>query len=317
MCGSWANACVSAQLLEIGSGRQLWADRYDRQLEDIFAIQDEVASRVAAMVSGHVDNAKRVQSERKPAKDVTAYELVLRADWLFHKDYSSPEGIRLLEKALERDPDYALAHAYLAMHHAYNLFGAGLDIEEADRLTRAHGGAASRLSPEDAAVHAAISEAYLIIGDFELATYHADTALALNPHEYHSRVHASLVRSYTGRHAEALELIEHLQQNDPYAAISARETIFEIHYLAERYEAALASMTGRPNPPAHMLLEKAAALAQLGRMSEAEVEFQRFESEWPETWSITDLVQSYRRMCARPEEWEKWLEGFRKAGLNV
>jgi tetratricopeptide (TPR) repeat protein len=269
------------------------------------------------MVPGHVDIANRIQSERKPARDANAYDLVLRANWMLYHDFASHEAVQLLEKALEIDPTYAVAHAKLAAHYAYGLFAQGLRIDEASTKTRRHGGAATKSAPGDALVHAVSAEAYVLIGEHALAAHHADKALSLNPNEFEVMGHAAQVKACLGDHEAGLELIHRALRNDPYSSVSFRENIFDINYIAGRYEAALDQLTGWPDPPLHMVLSKAAALAQLGRISEAVAEARRFEVMRPEDWDTTEIIHAYRRMCATSEDGDRWLEGFRKAGLPV
>ena len=90
---------ITAQLIETSTGNHLWAERYDRDLTDIFAVQDEVASQIVTMVPGHVDITNRAQAERKPAKDMTAYDLLLRAEHKINWDFGSREGKQLLKQA--------------------------------------------------------------------------------------------------------------------------------------------------------------------------------------------------------------------------
>jgi tetratricopeptide (TPR) repeat protein len=264
-----------------------------------------------------VDIANRIQSERKPAKDANAYDLVLRANWILYHDFASPEAVKLLEKALKIDPTYAVAHAKLAAHYAYGLFVNGLSIDEASSKACRHGEAATKFAPGDAMVHAVLAEAYVLIGEHALAAHHVDKALSLNPNGFEIMSHAAEVKACLGDHEAGLELINRALQNDPYSSVSFRENKFDINYIAGRYEVALDQLTGWPDPPLHMGLAKAAALAQLGRISEAAAEAQRFESRRPEGWYTTEIMHAYRRMCARSEDGERWLEGFRNAGLPV
>lgn len=308
---------ISVQLIEVETGKHLWTERYDREIQDIFEIQDEVASRVATMVPGHVDIARRIQTENTPAKNVSAYDLILRADSLFQQNYGSAEGIQLVREALEIDPNYAGAHATLAVESSYSMFSGGLGIDEASRLTRTHGEAAVKLAPGDARIHAVVGEAYLLIGEHALAEHHTDKALSLNPNGFYVLVHAALVRAYLGDYAVANELVDRALQNDPYSTTSLRETKFEICFLAELYEEALEQLVGWPNPPLHMYLSAAAALIHLGRIEEAKSEFQKFDRLRPKTWNTVEIARSYQRMCALPEDGERWIEGFQKAGLVI
>ena len=308
---------ISAQLVEAESGNHLWAERYDRELEDIFAVQDEVVSNIAMMVPGRVEVADRIKSERKPANDIGAYELVLRADSLLYNNYSSVDGIRLLEKAIEIDPNFAIAHAKLAAGVAYSIFSACRDFEEAASGTLERGKTATRLAPGDAMVHGTLSEAYVFVAEHRLAAHHADKALSLNPNAFLIMAATAEAKACLGEHERACELIEKAMQNDPYSAIGFRENKIDVYYLAGRYQDAVDQLVGWPNPPPHTVLAVAAALAQLGREAEAKAEVQRIIREAPADWDIFKVARAYRKMCARPEDGERWLEGFRKAGVEV
>jgi adenylate cyclase len=235
---------------------------------------------------------------------------------LYH-DFASHEAVQLVEKALEIDPTYAVAHAKLAAHYAYGLFGHGLRIDEASTKTRRYGEAATKFAPGDALVHAVLAEAYVLVGEHTLAAHHADKALSLNPNEFEVMGHVAEVKACLGDHEAGLELIYRALRNDPYSSVSFRENMFDINYIAGRYETAIDQLTGWPDPPLHMGLSKAAALAQLGRISEAVAEARRFEAMRPEDWDTTEIVHAYRRMCAKSVDGDRWLEGFRKAGLPV
>jgi adenylate cyclase len=308
---------ISAQLVEADTGNHLWAERYDRELEDIFAVQDEVVSNIVIMVPGRVEVADRIKSERKPASDIGAYDLVLRADKLFDSDYSSAEGIGLLEEAIAIDPEFSIAHARLAINAAYRVFSHCDDIERATSLTRKHGATATTLTPGDATVHGVLSEAYALVGEHVLAAHHADMAMSLNPNAFLIMVSVAEARACLGDHDAACALIERAMRNDPYAAISARETKVDAYFLAGRYREAVDQLVGWPNPPLHTELGVAAALAHLGREAEAKAKVRHIMAEAPEDWDIVKVSRAYHRMCARPEDGERWLEGFRKAGVDV
>ena len=85
---------ITAQLIDASTGNHLWAERYDRNLDDIFEVQDEVASQIVTMVPGHVEIAGRVRAERKPTQDMNAYDLMLRAMSMVYRNFSSGKSNR-------------------------------------------------------------------------------------------------------------------------------------------------------------------------------------------------------------------------------
>ncbi|GAG49486.1 unnamed protein product, partial [marine sediment metagenome] len=101
---------ITAQLVEAATGNHIWAERYDRDLEDIFAVQDEVVREIATAVPGQLEVAALQRVQRKPIENLTAYDLVLRGEQLQFRDWSSREAMSLFEKAVEIDPHCARAY---------------------------------------------------------------------------------------------------------------------------------------------------------------------------------------------------------------
>ncbi|MCP4876480.1 MAG: hypothetical protein GY896_13550 [Gammaproteobacteria bacterium] len=308
---------ITAQLIEASTGNHLWAERYDRNLEDIFAVQDEVASEIVTMVPGHVDIANRVQAERKPAKDLNAYDLVLRAENTVYQSYSSRDDEHLLIQALEIDPNYARAHAGLAVFYAYGVFAHGLSIEEATTLTCKHAEAALKQGLGDPMIHAAAAISYSLVGEHVLAGHHMDKAISLNPHDTWVISNAGAVKAYLGDYDSAVKWIDKAALIDPFSPDHFRENYFDTHFIGGQYELALEQFVGWHDHPPHNYLGKAAALALLGRIDEACNAVQQYEKNRPEGWDRAEILRAYAGMCAKPEDGERWLEGFRKAGINI
>ena len=308
---------ITAQLIDATSGNHLWAERYDRSLEDIFDVQDEVASQIATMVPGYVDTAKRFQSERKRTPDLNAYDLMLRAEHIADWDFYSHEIETLLKQVLETDPGYAIAHARLAEYYAYSAFAHGLNIAENAILARDHAETALKLDPVDPIVNALLAETYLLVGKHESANFYMDKAIALNPNDYRVMTAAGMVKAYLGDYEGAVIWSSKAAISDPYSADAVRESFFDAHYLGHQYELALEQMVGWNNPPAHMYLAQAATLAQLERIEEAEESMQQYEKNRPVDCNVVGVMQAYARMCAKSEDADRWLEGFRKAGMEI
>jgi adenylate cyclase len=269
------------------------------------------------MVPGHVDIANRVQAERKPAQDMNAYDFLLRAEHKINYDLSSREIEQLLKRALEIDPAYARAHARLAIYLAYSIFVHGQDVNDAAASARIHAETALRLDPADPVIHAVLASTYLIVGEHALASHHIDKAITLNPNEYTVMGMAAEAKAYLGEYDTAVKWANKAALSDPYSADSFREAFFDAHYLGGQYELALEQMVGWRDHSPHIYLAAAAAFAQLNRMDEARDAVQQFEKIRPEGWNMKEVIHVYARMCAKPEDGQRWIEGFRKAGINI
>ena len=308
---------ITAQLIEASTGNHLWAERYDRNLDDIFAVQDEVAAQIVTMVPGHVENANWVMAERKPAKDINAYDLVLRASNHLNRNFGSREGEQLLKQAVELDPTYATPHAYLANYYAFSIFAHGRDIDEAIRLIRFHGEMALKLDSGDPSIRASLASAYAMTGEHALAEHHIKKAIDLNPNDYMVMLLAGETTIYLGDYDAAIQWLNRAALNDPYLSDTFREPYFDAYYIGGQYQMALEYLVGWQDHPLNIYLSKAAALAQLDRIEEAHQAIQQLEQDRPEDWNVKNVMSAYARMCAKPEDGERWLDGFRKAGLDI
>lgn len=308
---------ITAQLIEASTGNHLWAERFDRNLDDIFAVQDEVASQIVAMVPGQVEKADRVHAERKSARDINAYDLLLRANSILGRNYGSREGEKLLKQALKVDPEYAIPHANLSIFYAFSVFTHGLDIGETTSLSKFHAEAALKLDPDNPIVRMSLAVAYNLSGEHDLARYHMDKAIALNPNDYVVKLMSAEVMTYLGDHDAAVQWADKAAGSDPYSADTYLETYFDLYYMRGEYEKALEYLVGWQDHPLHIYLAKAAALAQLNLMEEAHETLQKLEENRPDDWDKVGVMKAYVRMCALPEDGERWLEGFRKAGLEI
>ncbi len=308
---------ITAQLIEAATGHHVWAERYDRDLEDFFAVQDEVVREIATAVPGQLDVAALQRNQRRPIENMTAYDLVLRGEHLLYRDWSSREAITLFEKAIDVDPQCARAYSHLANGQAYSIFAHFAPADEARRLTRDFAERAIQFGPNDSAILATVAEAYLMVGDVELARRCMEKAIKLNPNDYIVMIFAAQVLAYTNSTDEGLLWFKKLAQHDPLAIEASRETGLEVNYLARRYNDAIDSITGWHDPPIHLLAEFAAVYAQLGRMDEAQAMRQRYENNLPEGYGFKDFLAAHLGMCTRQEDRDNWTEGFRKAGFEV
>jgi adenylate cyclase len=307
---------VTAQLIDAATGNHLWAERYDRQLDDIFAVQDDVVREIATAVPGQLDVAAFSQVQRQPSQNATAYENILRGDRLRHQDWGSSESVQFFQKAIEADPQSARAYAHLANWHAYSIIAHCAPADEACRLTSGLAEKSLLIAPNDPFNLALLAEAYLMIGEYKPARRHINKAMALNPNNYLVMIYAADLLAWFGEIDEALRWLELSVRHDPLTIQAGDEVGFEVYYLAERYEEAVNAITGRQDPPLHFLASSAVAHAQAGQLSEANALRRRFESGLPAGYRASDHVRGRMLMCPTQKSRDLWLEGYRKAGFE-
>jgi TolB-like protein/Flp pilus assembly protein TadD len=197
---------VTAQLVNVADGRQLWSERYDRQLEDIFAIQDEIAESIVKALRVMLTDQEKRAIERQPAADVQAYDYYLRGRQFFHQHRHT--GIqfarRMFERALEIDPGYAIAHAGAADCSSFLYMywdGSRANLEGADTHSRK----ALELGPALAEAHASRGLALSLSQRYQEAEGEFETAIRLNPKLYEAHYFYGRAAFQQGKHAAAVQ----------------------------------------------------------------------------------------------------------------
>ena len=208
----WRAACaatgervrITAQLIDATSGDHLWAERYDRALDDIFAVQDEVVATIAATLAVRIHVAGLERAKRQPTEDLAAYECVLRGRERLaaYGPEANAAARELFARAVALDPEYALAHAFLALAIFNEEWGEHAARQRAACLE--HANLAARLDPTDSRCHRILAMILLEAREFERAGYHADRAVALNPHDGDAAAYRAYILCFLGRPEEAL-----------------------------------------------------------------------------------------------------------------
>jgi adenylate cyclase len=175
---------VTVQLIDAETDRHIWAERYDRELEDIFAIQDEMTRAIAATLPGRVEAATHDRAKRKPTDNMAAYECVLTAKVLHHRSVREDNAAAqcLLERAIALDPNYAHAHAWkgCVLGQAWT-YGWCEDRQAIFSQVEAELEVALALDDNDSDVHRILAALSLNREEHDRAAYHQERALALNP----------------------------------------------------------------------------------------------------------------------------------------
>jgi adenylate cyclase len=258
---------VTVQLIDGETDRHIWAERYDRKLEDIFAIQDEVTRAIVATLPGRVEAATHDRAKRKTTDNMAAYECVLAARVLHHRSVreDNEAAQRLLNRALALDTNYAHAHAWKACVLGQSwIYGWCADRDATFQQVADELEIALALDDNDSDVHRILAALNLTRDDHDKAAYHQERALALNPNYDLVVVQQGELLTWLGRPEEGIDWIKRAMRLNPYHPERFWNHLGRACFCAEKYaEAAEAfARITRPDHTHHAFL--AAIFAQMG-----------------------------------------------------
>ena len=310
---------VTAQLVEAESGKHVRAERYDRDLADIFALQDKITEAVTIAVAPAVADAELRRAMRKPPGSLDAWAAYQRGLWHVFRISRDDDALaqKYFQHAIDIDPAFAggykgLAVAYIQAATVLQTHSQAEAYRSAEALARQ----AIALDGADAEAHLALAAAMLRHGDYEGALAEAEIALAMSPNLAlaHGTLGEALI--FSGRPKEGLAAVQtsiRLDPHDPKLAIRLNNLALGLYFAGE-YNAAVeaAKRAVRTNPDFPLAYRwLAAALGQLGRSAEAKEALERAIAIAPATF---DMYVRQRVPWHRSEDYAHMLEGLRKAG---
>jgi adenylate cyclase len=309
---------VTAQLVEAETGKHVWAERYDRELADIFAVQDEISEAVTIAIAPAIAGAEQQRAMRKPPGSLDAWAAYQRGLWHASKATTEDNALaqKLFQQAIDLDPTFSGAYVGLAMAQiqAANFLTRGR--VETMRSTEALARRALALDGADAEARSLLCGTLFCRGDYEGALAEGERALAMAPNLAiaHHMLGAALI--FSGRPKEgvgALERSIRLDPRDPRSELRLNQLALGF-YLSREYAAAvevakraIRSYPDFPNPYRWL----AAALGQLDRIEEAKEALRAAMAVVPASFQRS--VRE-RMPWMRPEDHAHMLEGLRKAG---
>jgi adenylate cyclase len=317
-------AKVTARLIDGETGHQIWSEHYDRVIDDIFQVQDEVAQKIVTMLVGNIERTDHEHSLHKETDNLTAYECVLRGRQLFGDWHGTEDNVQsageMFERAIELDPRYAAAYAGLAatygekFKHGWTstpeIFG-DLSIELAQK--------AIDLDEHDSYAHLVLSNAYWRVkSNFELARSQLETAIELNPNYFWNYCYGCSFSVCAGELDISVDHANEAIRRNPLLPDGCLWTLGFTEYLAGRYDNAITTI-GRMTTldPANFAC-LAACYGQLGLDAEARAAAEEFGRTGKYNNLNSDAWRKYwRRLFNFKDQTsiEHLIEGLGKAGL--
>jgi TolB-like protein/Flp pilus assembly protein TadD len=301
---------ITGQLIEAATGNHSWAEHYDRAMQDIFAVQDEVAQAIATTIEGRMAASGAHRSRRKPTNDLVAYDYFLQGREIVERRGDPDAAARLLQRAIELDPGFSQAHAWLS-HLCILIFHADLRLErlhEAVVLAQK----AMSLDEADAWSHRALGFAYTFDGQHDLAGLHLDRGAALNPMDVRITSVRALWMAFAGKGDEAVRSLDSDLRRDPFPPAWLWDCRGAALFQARRYEEAIQAVNHLIRLYPHDYYYLAASYAHLGLLEQARAcgaEILRARTGF--TIGQVQITETFKN----PADLEHLLSDLRKAGL--
>jgi len=325
---------VTVQLIDALTDHHLWADRYDRELEDIFAVQDEITETIVSTLAGRVEEATLQRARRKSTDNLAAYEYVLQADlgiWPSTAEKTA-WARQMYIKATDHDPLYARAYAGIANTYFLDWgYMLGEDPDDDLELAFEYAQKAVALDDADNRSHMVLAVAYVFRREYTQAQIHQQKAIALNPNDADVLARMCYLLPLLGKHEEAVELGEKAFRLNPYNPRWYLTFLGGAYYAAGRYEDAIVAFEGSHNSYPDDAAWLAASYAQSGRLDEAQAIMSEYlSSAGSEPWwsrvpaSAADVGRDptgfikyfiYMFPFKDQADLDHHLDGMRKAGL--
>lgn len=309
---------ITAQLIDAISGGHLWAERFDRDLTDIFAVQDDVTQQIVGALALNLTDGARPRLAPEPPRNTEAYDCFLRGRELWHRltKETNTAARDLLQRATELDPNFASAYAFLALTHGVDYLNRwGASPPESMAQAEEAATRAVTLDDNDPWAHWALAIAKLYTRRHDEAVDEVERALALNPNFAEAHVCRGETLYYSGRPEEALESFARAKTLNPYFP----DVVLHFQALAlfqlGRYDEAVDLLLQRLARNAATDVSRAllaASYGHLGRLEEA-------RAAWQEVLRVNpDFSLEYRRKVLpykNPADFELMVDGLRKAGV--
>ena len=278
---------VTGQLVDATTGKHVWAERYDRDIDDLFAVQDELALAIVASLAISIEDEGHEAAKRKPPHEMAAYDYWLRGKKSL--DLASSEGYDAAQdyftKCLEIDPNFARGYAGLAeVGYSRSFHNAGDAFIEAIKETKVLAEKAVALDDSDAQPHYVLSWVSMFLRQFDRARQQLDLTAALNPNDADLMMHRACILALLGDARSAIVPAETAISLNPHHPGWYLEYLTLIRFAARDYEEALAISTKEPDVFPSSPGWRAGSCANLGRLDEARAHARELENNLRSIW---------------------------------
>ena len=315
---------VTGQLVEAATDGHLWAERYDRDLTDIFAVQDEIAASVSAAIQPTMEHSESERAARKPPDSLDAWECYYRGMWHFAKvDAVENERARtFFRRALDLDPQFASAAAALSLNYLNEMTIFRLNLRAVNvPLALNYAVRAVNIDVTEAAAHAALARAFWMSGRHAESLVEADIAVRCNPNSAAAYGACGGARLWGGFPRDAIEPLQTAMRLSPFDPLTPlwRHFIARAHYWSEDYEAAIVTATqvceAFPNfrLPYCTLI---AALGQVGNVNEAQAVMDDALAKFGEAFRVLMRLPVDELLEFRPDDRAHMIDGFSKSRVR-
>jgi TolB-like protein len=317
---------LSVELVEVASGAVKWAERLDRQSEDLFDLQDEVSRYLVGAIPYRIEDDIAEKAAKKPAEELQAYELMILGKRL--RDTISLEGNlearKLLERAVKKDQGLARSHMYLSDSYVVQHWFAPLDASEKEKALY-HARRAVALDPFDVHIQDHLGFALHVMGHWDAAEAQIKNALSMAENEIESLSWCGYALLMLGKHNEAADIIEAVAKRRTTLPPTFEWILGQLYSFQGRDAEVVQTLNGASLLNSTGLAFRAGSQARLGMIEEAQftlaefkearVRDQRLSGTKAGADTIDSALGGFRVLWRRPEDWDHIAHGLRLAGL--
>ena len=311
---------INAQLIDCTTGGHIWAERYDRDLHDIFSVQDEVTREIVTAIAPSLTGSDQDRLEQRETGNFEAYDLFLkgREQLFLDNEQSIAEARRMLQRAIDIDPRFSSAHAYLSRCQALEFINSWGDPATRSMASALElGRRAIELNPDNPRAHFAAGTAALWLGMHDLAQAEIRQAIEIDPNFADGYGALGMIQVYSGEPEQALESIDTVMRLDPHYRDIYLHLTGQACFHMRRYDEAVEALQRRLVRKPESDISRVLLAACFGHLGEAD----KGRNEWREALRSNPNYSIARKReilpYRNPGDFDEIVDGLRLAGIEV